>query len=113
MIKIQIVERDGANLFQVVKSACYDGTLRTFSAEKRGKKITHTTYPGYITWSSARDGVIIASLRSPQRPQDEWKILSAFIGRLADKYPSSIHTISLQFDTTAPPPARRAAARRK
>jgi hypothetical protein len=113
MIKIHIVERDGANLFQVVKGACYDGTLRTFSAEKRGRKITHTTYPGYITWSSARDGVIIASVRSPRRPQDEWMIMSAFIGRLADKYPSSIHTISLQFDTAAATRQRRGAARRK
>jgi len=113
MIKMQIIERDGAKLFNVVKNACYDGTLQTFFAEKRGRKITHTRHPGYINWSSGRDGVIIATIRSPKKPQDEWKILSAFVGRLSDKYSSSIHSISLQFDTSALPPVKRLAVRRK
>ncbi len=100
MIKFQIVELQGSNLYKTLIDAMRSGKLRTFSTTKRGRKVTHTNinYPGWINWSYD-NGVITCEVISPRKPGSEWKLLSAMIGRLADKYADSIHSINIQFQS--------------
>lgn len=98
MIRLQIVEREGAQLLEVLKNAMRSGDLRTFVLHKRGRKVTHRSkdYHGWMNWDS-RMGVITCEILSPHKPGQEWKILSSFVGRLADRYGDRIHDIGIQF----------------
>ena len=113
-VLIQIVEQPGAGLFHELQSAMRSGRLKTFMLEKRGKKVVHksTDYPGWMNWSH-QHGVITATVLSPNKPGAEWKLLSAFIGRLADKYAHMIVSIALQFLASEPPGKAGAAPRRR
>lgn len=97
MVRVQIVEKEGADLFETLKAAMREGDLRTFYLEKRGRKVTHGNAPGWINWD-ARMGVITCEILSPQKPGREWQILSNLIGRLADRYPDLVHSINIEFD---------------
>jgi hypothetical protein len=109
MIKVQIVERDGARLFEVLKEAMRTGELRTFELHKRGKKVTHTAkdYHGWMNWDYQM-GVITCEILSPQKG-DEWKILGSLVGRLADRYSELVHNVSIQFEAAPKAMAKRAA----
>jgi hypothetical protein len=111
MIRFQIVERPGADLYKTLVSAMRDGVLRTFVAKKRGHKVQHISlsYPGWMNWSTA-DGVISCEVISPHKPGREWLLFTAFLGRLADRYSDSIVSIQVQFPKAAP---RRKVPRRK
>ncbi len=99
MIRLQIVEKRGASLHKKLKAAMKSGELKTFTTQKRGRKVTHTKkdYPGWMNWSSS-SGVICCEILSPHKPGLEWKLLNAFVGRLADKYSKEIHNINIQFE---------------
>jgi hypothetical protein len=113
MIRLQIVERADANLFRTLIHAMRSGDLRTFVVAKRGKKVTHRnpSYSGWISWADSR-GVITCEIQSPRTPGNEWRLLSALIGRLADKFAGSVHTISIQFPDAEASPKRRLRRRR-
>ncbi len=104
MITLQIIERHGTHLHRALIDAMRSGDLRTFVATKHGRKVTHTnpSYTGWMNWSYA-EGVISCAVLSPQKPGSEWKLVSALIGRLADKYPDRIHSIGIQFPDAHPP----------
>jgi hypothetical protein len=111
MIRFQIIERTGAQLYKVLLEAMRTGELRTFIAKKRGRKVLHknSAYPGWMTWS-ASEGIVTCEVRSPNKPGREWQLFSAFIGRLADRYADRIVAINIQFPGSAPfetPPRRR------
>ena len=74
------------------------GALQTFSTTKRGRKVSHAKYPGWMNWSVS-DGVITCEVLSPRKPGDEWKLLHAFLGRLAARFGQSIVAINIQFPT--------------
>src|SRR5262245_44423917 len=113
MIRFQIIETPGANLYKTLVAAMRDGALRTFHAKKRGRKVQHTnvSYPGWMNWSEA-DGVINCEVISPNKPGREWQFFSAFLGRLADRYADQIVAINIQFPS-AESRARRPGRRRK
>lgn len=98
MIRLQIVERGGANLHKTLIDAMRTGELRTFEARKRGRTIHHKnkSYAGWMNWSVA-DGVINCEVISPRKPGREWQLFSAFLGRLADRYADRILAINIQF----------------
>ena len=110
MIRLQIVEASGAKLYGALKSAMRSGELRTFSLQKRGRKVVHQRYPGWMNWSHA-DDVITCEVLSPRKPGTEWQFLSAFVGRLADRFSDSIESISIEFP--GPGPARKAGRGRR
>ena len=99
MIRFHIVEHPGANLQRQLIAAMRAGELRTFKALKRGRKIEHITYPGWMNWTAA-DGVISCAVLSPRKPGQEWQLFSAFLGRLAPRYADSIAAIEVQFPDT-------------
>lgn len=105
MIRFHIVERPGADLQHTLIAAMRAGELRTFKALKRGRKIEHITYPGWMNWTSA-EGVISCAVLSPRKPGKEWQLFSAFLGRLAHRYADSIVAIDVQFPDAAPTSSR-------
>ena len=114
MIRLQIVERPGVQLYRSLVGAMRSGELRTFIVRRRGKKVTHRnpSYSGWINWSSA-GGVISCEILSPRKPGTEWRLLSALIGRLADKYAAQVHSISIQFPDAESPKTKRKRRRRR
>jgi hypothetical protein len=101
VIRMQIVERPGAKLFNLLKRAMRSGDLRTFSLEKRGTRVVHNRYPGYMNWTNA-GGIIACEIRSPKNEAEEWQLLSAVVGRLAHRFPEFVESVNIQL--AAPPP---------
>ena len=96
MIRFQIVEHYGADLHRKLLRYMRSGELQTFSSSKRGRKISHVKYPGWINWSNS-DGAITCEVLSPRRPNEEWQLMHAFLGRLAARFAPSIIAINIQF----------------
>ena len=100
MIRIQILERPGAELFATLRRAMRGGALRTFSLAKRGTRVVHQRYPGWMNWSHTQ-GAITCEIVSGRKPEGEWQLLSAFIGRLADKFADRVESIHIQLSAPA------------
>ena len=114
MIRLQIVEKSGAGLFKRFKEAMGTGDLRTLIPMKRGSKVVHKNYPGWMNWSH-QGGVILCEVLSPKKPGLEWQLFTAFLGRLADREAGAIHSITIQFpegEPTVAPRGRRRSGRR-
>lgn len=113
MIRLQIVEHYGVGLHRKLLQYMRSGELQTFYSSKRGRKISHVKYPGWINWSNS-DGAITCEVISPRKPNEEWQLMHAFLGRLAARFAPSIIAINIQFpmDSDTPgktPPKRRGA----
>lgn len=101
MIRMQIVERPGSKLFSLLKRAIRSKDLRTFSLEKGGKRVVHIRSPGFMNWTSV-DGLIACEIRAKAKDEGkEWQLLTAVIGRLADRFPAVVESINIQL--VAPP----------
>jgi len=96
MITLQIVERRGSGLFEALRTAMRSGSLHTFYLQRRGRKVSHVTNPGWMNWSYS-DGVISGTILSPRKPGMEWKFLRDFLGRVADRYADRVLSIGIQF----------------
>jgi hypothetical protein len=96
MIQFQIVEQFGADLYQTLLASMRSGSLQTFASSKRGRKVSHVKHPGWINWSNS-EGVITCEVLSPRKPESEWQLMHAFLGRLAARFSSSIVAINIQF----------------
>jgi hypothetical protein len=105
MIRFQIVEHFDAGLYRKLLDSMRSGALQTFSASKRGRKISHVKYPGWINWSNS-EGVIACEVLSPRKPENEWQLMHAFLGRLAARFAPSIVAINIQFPAQISPAKR-------
>lgn len=103
MICFQVIERRGANLYQVLRGAMRSKELRTFYLAMHGRRVCHTnpSYSGWMRWSHA-DGVITCQVVSPRQPGTEWRLFSAFVGRLADRFADLIQCVNIQFNGPLP-----------
>jgi hypothetical protein len=110
MIRLQIVERPGANAFGVLKRAIRSKELRTFSLERRGTRVVHVRSPGFMSWSYA-GGVVSCEIRTPRDEGKEWQLLTNVVGRLADRYAEVVESINIQL-TKAPEVPKRKKRRR-
>ena len=108
MVRLQIIERPGVDLYRALVAAMRSGELRTFLLVKRGRKVQHKNpnYHGWMNWQNLH-GVIVCEILSPRKPGDEWKLLQALVGRLADKYAAQVHSITIQFPSAEAPKVRR------
>jgi hypothetical protein len=111
MIRLQIVEHYGAGLYRKLLNYMRSGSLQTFSSSRRGRKISHVKYPGWINWSNS-DGAITCEVLSPRKPNEEWQLMHAFLGRLAARFAASIIAINVQFPTSPASGTRARATRR-
>ena len=114
MIRFQIIERAGANLHRTLVDAMRLGELRTFTANRRGRRIQHKnlSYPGWMNWS-VHDGMINCEVISPRKPGREWQFFSAFIGRLADRYADDVVAINIQFPSSLGQPGKATVKKRR
>lgn len=114
MIRFQIVEQPGAGLYRELVRAMRSHDLHTFVVTRRGRRVQHTndSYPGWMNWAPM-DGVIHCEILSPRKPGGEWRLFSAFMGRLADRYAGSIAAINIQFPDAVEKPAVRPRKKRR
>lgn len=113
MIRMQIVERPGVKLFNLLKRAMRSGDLRTFSLERRGTRVTHVRSPGFMNWVNA-EGIIACEIRTPRDEGKEWQLLSNVVGRLSDRFPDFVESINIQLaPRPAAPPRRKGPARKR
>jgi hypothetical protein len=106
MIRMQIVERPGADLYRVLKRAIRSKDLRTFTLEKHGNRVVHVRSPGFMSWT-ATQGIVACELKAPRDEGKEWQLLTNFVGRLADRYPALVESINIQLAAPPPEPAKR------
>ena len=104
MIRMQIVERPGAKLFNILKRAMRSGELRTFSLKRHGTRVVHVSASGYMNWTAA-EGIIACEIKSPRDVGKEWQFLSNVVGRLSDRYPDFVESINIQLAPRAAEPA--------
>lgn len=113
MIRMQIVERPGVKLFNLLKRAMRSGDLRTFSLERRGTRVTHVRSPGFMNWVNA-EGIIACEIRTPRDEGKEWQLLSNVVGRLSDRFPDFVESINIQLaPRPVAPPRRKRPARKR
>ncbi len=67
---------------------------RTTFLRKRAGRWAHLKYPGYIGWNEASGGILVAEIHS-REPEEEWKLLQAFIGYLDRHLSDQIETITV------------------
>jgi len=96
MIRLQIIEKDQASLFEQMKTDMRTGSLRTFQLHNRGQRVKHKRYHGWMKWAS-KNGVLDCEIRSPHRLEDESRFLGALIGRLSARYKDKVHSINIRF----------------
>ena len=111
MIRMQIVERPGMELFRVLKRAIRTKDLRTFTLERHGTRVVHNRYPGYMKWTDAA-GAIACEIRAAEA-DEEWQLLSAVVGMLARRFPTQAESIHVQLIAPAPAPVKRRRRRKK
>jgi hypothetical protein len=72
--------------------------LENSGAVEVREKVTHRNknIPGWINWKPSK-GIIQCEVLSPRKPGREWQMTQVFVGRLADRFPDKIVTISIQF----------------
>jgi hypothetical protein len=112
MIRMQIVERPGVKLFNVLKRAMRSGDLRTFSLERRGTRVIHVRSPGYMNWTAA-EGIIACEIKSPRDEGKEWQLLSNVVGRLSDRFPDLVESINIQLEARPAEPVKKKRKKRR
>lgn len=95
-------------IVQVVPKSKRDlkGALKKKERELRGKtttflrssegRWTHVKYPGWINWSDAKGGLLVAEVQT-KKEGSEWQLLQAFIGYLDRHLSKSIESISIYY----------------
>ena len=111
MVRLQIVEREGAELHKTLLEAIRSRELRTFVLKRRGRRVEHVRYPGWMNWTH-RGGILDCEVLSPRKPGSEWQLLGALVGRLAHRYAGAVQSITIQFPGAEPAAAARRRRRR-
>ncbi len=69
------------------------GPRTTFRRQRAGRWV-HTRYPGWITWGESVGGILLAEVQSKKTDQ-EWRLLSAFVGYLDRHFADSIESLTI------------------
>ncbi len=81
---------------------------RTTLIRQKGDRLVHAQYPGWITWEQTKGGVLNAVVKS-RKPQEEWMLLSSFIGYLERHMSDFIQSITITYRNASystPTPAK-------
>lgn len=112
MIHVQIISRGAADVQAELRAAIEEQRMTTFEIEglRGGLRLRHKRFAGEVRFRrDGRGGPELVSVRS-RRPNEEWQLLSAFIGRLSDRFRDRIAGINIQLEPDEPP---KKATRRK
>jgi len=67
----------------------------TFVRRREGRW-THKIYPGWINWSEAQGGLLVAEIQT-RVPDSEWQLLEALIGYLDRNLGENIESITITY----------------
>lgn len=99
MVTVTVTPRSGERLYSLLVKK--EPALKTFfrSAKKKAGEArwAHTNYRGWIRLQKCLGGVMVATVQS-KRPDQEWQILSAFVGVLHRHFRDRVGTISISYD---------------
>jgi hypothetical protein len=116
VIHLQIISRNSADVQAELREAIEEQRMTTFEIEglRGGLRLRHKRFAGEVRFR--RDGPTgpeLVSVRSRQS-NEEWQLLSAFIGRLTDRFRGQIAAINIQLEADEPAkPARKRRRRAK
>jgi hypothetical protein len=103
MIRLTVTPRDGENLYGLLIAKEIElrrkskGTLhRVGPKAKNHDKWAHSSYKGWVRFQRALGGVLVALVQS-KSPDDEWMLLSSFVGFLDRHFRASISNINLAY----------------
>jgi hypothetical protein len=106
MIKVSITPKTNENIYglMVQKELALRrqnrGTLHRYGAKKKDEdKWGHNSYNGWIRFQKCLGGVVVALVQS-KNSEEEWQLLSSFIGFLDRHFRDSISNIILAYDST-------------
>lgn len=118
MVHLQIISRDGSDVQAELRAAIQEQRMTTFEIEgiRGGMRLRHKRFKGEVHFLPTRAGApALLSVRS-KLANEEWQLLSALIGRLADRFRSQIVSINMQLEPpeqTLPKGKARGAARKR
>jgi len=96
---LQVVPKAGikSNLKTMLKSTerHLRGPHTTFRREREGRW-KHVKYPGWIQWSQAHGGLLVAEIQTKVKDH-EWQMLQAFIGYLDRHLGEHVESISVYY----------------
>ena len=103
MIKVTVTPRAAADVYALLVKKELElrknkrGTLHRSGPKRRDhEKWTHAAYNGWIQFQRCIGGVTVALIQA-KNAQDEWQLLSSFIGFLDRHFRKEISGISLQY----------------
>jgi hypothetical protein len=104
MIRVTVISKLGINLYslltnkEVALRRKKQGTLHRSGNKKAGtEKWTHKSYVGWITLQRCIGGTLAAVVQS-KAPQEEWQLLTSFVGFLDRHFRDHITTITICYD---------------
>lgn len=96
---LQVVPRRGieAKLKTILNTTERElrGSRTTFVRQRAGRW-KHKKYKGWITWTEAAGGVLVAEIQS-KAGDTEWQLLQAFVGYLDRHLGDYIETVSITY----------------
>ena len=95
-IRLQLVERDGTELYKTRIADMRSGKLEMLIVSPDGRKVTHAKFKKARMNLALEHGVVVGEIKCSAGP-DGWKLLQAVVGRLADKYPDRVESVAIQF----------------
>ncbi len=103
MVRLTVTPRKSENLYGLLVKKEVElrrkkkGTLHRWAAKQREEaRWVHTSYPGWIRFHRCLGGVLVAQVNS-KKPDDEWQLLSSFVGFLHRHFKESIASINLSY----------------
>lgn len=103
MIRVTLVPRKGENLYGMMVKKELDlrnknqGTLHRVGLKKRGEdKWKHTKYNGRIQFQKCLGNIVIATVHA-RSGDDEWQILTSFLGFMDRHFRPVIDSMTLSY----------------
>ena len=103
MVHLQIISRGDADIQAEIRSAIEEERMKTFEIVRLrgGLRLRHKRFRGEVHFIKS-EGPLLITVRS-SKGADEWQLLSALIGRLADRFRDQISSINISFEVKAAP----------
>jgi len=114
LVHLQIISRNAADVQAELRTAIEEQHMTTFEIEglRGGLRLRHKRFRGEVWFlPSGGSGPALVTVRS-RLPNEEWQLLTALIGRLADRFKNQIAGINIQLESgEVPKPKRRKGAK--
>lgn len=99
MIRVTVTPQTKADFYGMLVKK--ERSLRTFYRSGKKKvgqqKWKHTTYQGWLNLQKCVGGIAVACVQAMNH-DDEWKILSAFIGLLDRHFRHTVSNINISYE---------------